>query len=234
MWALISGSPPSNSRRKIAFAVARHRHTPCVIGTDRWKTVSPWRMKIARAWPKKQKTSSPIMGSVRHRLWCLCPVSLPSAKPPDQACWSRSVAPRWINATDDEWIRNLVATRGIPHARLVTTLDLMGAVLPDADRLNWERHQSGLTLPDANDRRGLAAARVHDPDTNLAYRSWVVSLFVGFAGLHCVRSRSHFRPARCGGAPPRFGHGAWVRRHRGRAGERPSLPRSNSRRPRVG
>jgi len=66
------------------------------------------------------------------------------------------VAARWTDAIHDEWIRNLAATRGIPHARLVTTRDLMKAVLPDADIRDWERHEDGLTLPDANDRHVLA------------------------------------------------------------------------------
>jgi predicted nucleic acid-binding protein len=68
------------------------------------------------------------------------------------------VAARWTDAIHDEWIRNLAATRGIPHARLVTTRDLMKAVLPDADIRGWERHEGGLALPDPNDRHVLAAA----------------------------------------------------------------------------
>ena len=68
------------------------------------------------------------------------------------------VAARWTDAIHDEWIRNLATTRSIPHARLVTTRDLMKAVLPDADIRDWERHEGRLMLPDANDRHVLAAA----------------------------------------------------------------------------
>jgi hypothetical protein len=38
------------------------------------------------------------------------------------------------------------------------TLDLMKAALPDADVQNYERHISGLSLPDPDDRHVLAAA----------------------------------------------------------------------------
>jgi predicted nucleic acid-binding protein len=68
------------------------------------------------------------------------------------------VAARWTDTIHDEWIRNLAATRGIPHARLVMTRDLMKAVLPNANVQGWERLVGGLMLPDANDRHVLAAA----------------------------------------------------------------------------
>jgi hypothetical protein len=69
------------------------------------------------------------------------------------------VATRWTDAIHDECMRNLVKTRGIEHARLTKTRDLMKSVLPDADVVDWERHESDLMLPHTNDRHVLAAPR---------------------------------------------------------------------------
>jgi hypothetical protein len=68
------------------------------------------------------------------------------------------IAPRWTTRIHEEWIGNLVADGRAPHGRLLLTLDLMNAALPDADVRDWETYMEGLTLPDPNDCHVLAAA----------------------------------------------------------------------------
>jgi hypothetical protein len=68
------------------------------------------------------------------------------------------IAPRWTARINEEWISNLVAAGKAPHERLLLTLELMNAALPEADVRDWETYMNDLALPDPNDCHVLAAA----------------------------------------------------------------------------
>jgi hypothetical protein len=68
------------------------------------------------------------------------------------------VAARWTDAIHEEWIRSLVGRGGASRERLLTTRDLMNAVLPEADVRDYKRREGALALPDPNDHHVLAAA----------------------------------------------------------------------------
>ncbi len=71
----------------------------------------------------------------------------------------RLVDVRWTDAIHSEWIRNLAANApNLSVQRLTETRNLMKRVLPTADVAGYEKHISGLTLPDLGDRHVLAAA----------------------------------------------------------------------------
>jgi hypothetical protein len=68
------------------------------------------------------------------------------------------IAPRWTERIHEEWIGNLVAADRAPRDRLLITLALMNAALPEAEVRDWEACMEGLILPDPDDRHVLAAA----------------------------------------------------------------------------
>ena len=62
------------------------------------------------------------------------------------------ITPRWTAHIHAEWIGNLVAAGRVPRDRLLLTLDLMNAALPEAEVSGWEAWMEGLSLPDPDDR----------------------------------------------------------------------------------
>ena len=48
------------------------------------------------------------------------------------------IAPRWTRRIHEEWIGNLVAAGRVDRDRLLVTLGLMDAVLPQAEVRDWE------------------------------------------------------------------------------------------------
>lgn len=68
------------------------------------------------------------------------------------------ITPRWTARIHAEWIGNLVAAGKAPRDRLLLTLDLMNAALPEAEVSGWEARMQGLSLPDPDDCHVLAAA----------------------------------------------------------------------------
>jgi predicted nucleic acid-binding protein len=69
------------------------------------------------------------------------------------------VGARWSNAIHDEWMRNVLKNRpDLRPEQLNRTRELMEAAVPGASVSGFERHVSGLALPDPHDRHVLAAA----------------------------------------------------------------------------
>lgn len=68
------------------------------------------------------------------------------------------IAPCWTARIHEEWIGNLVAAGRAPRERLLRTVGLMNAALPEAEVGDWEARLEGLTLPDPDDCHVLAAA----------------------------------------------------------------------------
>ena len=67
--------------------------------------------------------------------------------------------PRWSARIHEEWTRNLLADRpDLRVAQLVRTRALMERAFPDAEVRGFETLESGLELPDPDDRHILAAA----------------------------------------------------------------------------
>jgi predicted nucleic acid-binding protein len=66
---------------------------------------------------------------------------------------------RWTVQIQDEWIRNLLASRGdLRPEQLERTRLLMEQAIPDVLVSGYEGLIPGLTLPDPDDRHVLAAA----------------------------------------------------------------------------
>ena len=66
---------------------------------------------------------------------------------------------RWSNAIHEEWIGNLLENRpDLTREKLERTRDLMNRAVPDSVVEGYEDLIAGLTLPDPDDRRVLAAA----------------------------------------------------------------------------
>ena len=69
---------------------------------------------------------------------------------------------RWTLDIQDEWTRNLLSKRPDLNAeQLRTTQDRMIAAIPDCLITRYEPQIAGLSLPDADDRHVLAAAKNH-------------------------------------------------------------------------
>lgn len=69
-------------------------------------------------------------------------------------------APKWTARIDDEWVRNLAKDKGLSEARFHARRDLMHEACPDWEVLEeaWKSLESGINLPDQDDRHVLAAA----------------------------------------------------------------------------
>src|SRR5260370_9234777 len=69
--------------------------------------------------------------------------------------------PKWTDAIQDEWIRNLLLKRpDLKRQDLVKTRKAMDNAFPDANTTNYQELVSGLSLPDPDDKHVLAAAIV--------------------------------------------------------------------------
>jgi hypothetical protein len=69
-------------------------------------------------------------------------------------------APKWTARIDDEWLRNLAKDKGLPEERFHVRRDLMHEACPDWEvpEEAWTSLESGINLPDRDDRHVLAAA----------------------------------------------------------------------------
>ena len=65
---------------------------------------------------------------------------------------------RWSAVIEDEWMRNLLASRPELTERIAGTQAVMRRAIPDALVTGYEVHIPNLTLPDPDDRHVLAAA----------------------------------------------------------------------------
>lgn len=69
-------------------------------------------------------------------------------------------APKWSARIDDEWVRNLAKDKGLPEERFHVRRNLMHEACPDWEVPEdaWKSLESGINLPDRDDRHVLAAA----------------------------------------------------------------------------
>ncbi len=69
-------------------------------------------------------------------------------------------APKWSARIDNEWVRNLAKDKGFPEERFHARRDLMHEACPDWEvpEEAWKSLESGINLPDQDDRHVLAAA----------------------------------------------------------------------------
>ncbi len=69
-------------------------------------------------------------------------------------------APKWTARIDDEWLRNLAKDKGLPEERFHVRRDLMHEACPDWEvpEEAWTSLESGINLPDRDDRHVVAAA----------------------------------------------------------------------------
>jgi hypothetical protein len=67
--------------------------------------------------------------------------------------------PRWTAMIHEEWMRSLLKNRPeLARDRLERTRDLMNKAVPDCLVEGYDGLIAGLSLPDPDDRHGLAAA----------------------------------------------------------------------------
>ena len=77
---------------------------------------------------------------------------------------------RWTDRIHDEWVRNLLANRlDLKENQLRQTCRLMNDAVPDSLIAGWERLESAIVLPDADDRHVLAAAICGHADAIVTY-----------------------------------------------------------------
>lgn len=77
---------------------------------------------------------------------------------------------RWTERIHDEWVRNLLANRpDLKETQLRRTCRLMNDAVPDSLIAGWERLESAIELPDADDRHVLAAAICGHADAIVTY-----------------------------------------------------------------
>lgn len=77
---------------------------------------------------------------------------------------------KWTNRIHEEWIRNVIKNRpDLSRDLLDKTKNLMNRVVLDCLVENYETLESGLQLPDTNDRHVLAAAIVSGCDVIVTF-----------------------------------------------------------------
>lgn len=69
-------------------------------------------------------------------------------------------APKWSTRIDEEWVRNLAKDKGLPEERFHVRRDLMHEACPDWEvhEEAWKSLESGINLPDRDDRPVRAGA----------------------------------------------------------------------------
>ena len=83
---------------------------------------------------------------------------------------ARLYRPKWSDQIQDEWIRNVLASRpDLKREQLEWTRSRMEIAVRDSKVTGYEAVVDGLTLPDPNDRHVLAAAITARADVLVTY-----------------------------------------------------------------